>query len=113
MKRLTDDDLRRLLLQVHVHANYCYGTYRPCGEHHAHDDSCGARPLVCGKPEDPNARRLFAIISELLQRRAADPTAEERAALQTARDVASNSNFPEREKALAMLDRLVRDGDPL
>lgn len=113
MKQLTDDDLRRLLIRTHVHDDCCYGTYEPCGEHHAHDNACGARPLICRRPSDPDALVYFAVISELLSRRAHDPTTKERDVLSTVRDVVSDSdilewdNLDERTRAIALLDKLI------
>ena len=116
MKQLTDDDLQRLLIRTHVHDDYCYGTYEPCGEHHAHDNACGARPLICRRPSDPDAPAYFAVISELLARRGHDPTDKEREVLGTARDVVADSdilqwdNLDERTQAIALLDKLSGGG---
>ena len=112
-KSLDDDDLRQLLLRAHVHDDYCYGRYEPCGEHHAHDNTCGARSLICRRREDPDAALYFAVITELLSRRAHDPTTKERDVLRTVRDVVSDSdilqwdNLDERTQAVSMLDKLI------
>lgn len=123
MKQLDDEDLRRLLLRTHVHDDHCYGTYEPCGEHHAHDKSCGARPLICRRDADPDAALYFVVISELLSRRAIDLTNKEREVLRVVRDVVSDSDllqwnpdlddpelsnaFDERDRACALLDKLI------
>jgi len=47
------ESLDSLNRRAHVHTNNCYGQYRPCGEHHAHDMQCGDKPLLCGRREEP------------------------------------------------------------
>ena len=116
MKQLNDDDLRRLLICTHVHDDFCYGRYEPCGEHHVHDNTCGARSLICRHREGPDAAAYFAVISELLARRAHDPTTKERDVLRTVRDVVSDSdilqwdNLDERTQAIALIDKLSGGG---
>ena len=123
MKKFTDDDLRRLLLRTHVHDDYCYGRYEPCGEHHVHDNSCGARPLICRREADPDAASYFAVISELLKRRAFDLTDKECEIMRVVRDVVADSDllqwnpdladpelsnaFDERDRACALIDKLT------
>jgi hypothetical protein len=65
-------ELRRALQRrAHVHTDRCYGTYEPCGEHHAHDDQCGSRPLRCGLREDPDLVALLHYVIDLERRLAA------------------------------------------
>lgn len=120
---LDDDDLRQLLLRTHVHDDGCFGAYEPCGEQHAHDAACGARPLICHRDSDPDAAAYVAVISELLSRRAVDLTAKEREMLRVVRDVVSDSDllqwnpdlddpelsngFDERDRACTLLDKLI------
>lgn len=62
----TTQRLRRLANRAHVHADRCFGRYEPCGEHHMHDDTCGARPCVCGIAEDADLRWLLAEYTRIL-----------------------------------------------
>jgi hypothetical protein len=44
----------------------CYGWYEVCGEHHVHDDKCGARPLICCRRESgPELAALHAALAEV------------------------------------------------
>lgn len=64
-----EDALARLRARVHVHVGdgsgrtqphgTCYGSYEVCGEHHAHDEMCGGRRLVCGRDEDRDGIALL------------------------------------------------------
>lgn len=109
--RLTDDQWRELLRRAHVHHAGCYGRYEPCGEHHAHDDRCGGRPLVCGQRQD---ELLVAVLDELRDLREVVLPAEERATLVTARDVCSDSDvlewasYDQKVRAIGVLDRLIQ-----
>jgi len=113
--RLTDDQWRDLLRRAHVHHDGCYGRYEPCGEHHAHDDECGARPLCCGLREDAPLVVALDELRELRERRADALTDEEREALTTARDVCSDSDvldwdsYDQKNRAIAVLDRVLRE----
>ena len=62
--------LSRLRRRAHVHVVSCYGSYEPCGEHHAHDNKCGGRLVVCGRAEDVD---LLALLGEYDRLRAAPP----------------------------------------
>jgi hypothetical protein len=112
-ERLTDEDLSQLVTRMHMHNDGCYGLYQPCDKHHAHDNSCGARPLICRMREEPEAPAMLAALAELRTRRALDLTDDQRAALRTARDVASDADIlewdsvAERERFLAALDKLI------
>lgn len=57
---MTDAEIKRLRERSHVHDDYCYGQYEPCGEHHGHDDKCGGRPLLCRQREDKDLVALLA-----------------------------------------------------
>jgi hypothetical protein len=71
------DALARLRWRAHRHAGTgtgeaqprgsCYGSYEVCGEHHAHDDRCGGRNLICGQPEDMDAIALVEWIDAKLK----------------------------------------------
>lgn len=76
MTRITDSDLNSLFLRLHVHGDQCLGAYEPCGEHHRHDEHCGAYRRICGKPED---QAMFLAITELRERRARDRSLAEKA----------------------------------
>lgn len=44
----------------------CYGSYEVCGEHHAHDNKCGAHPLICHRRESgPELAALHAALAEV------------------------------------------------
>ena len=58
---MTDQELHRLRARAHVHTDACYGSYEPCGEHHAHSSTCGGRDRVCRMQED---RDLVALLAE-------------------------------------------------
>lgn len=60
MTRTPGEHLRLLETRAHVHTPGCYGTYEPCGEHHAHDNQCGSRPILCRQMEDPDLVWLLA-----------------------------------------------------
>lgn len=68
---MTEDQERRLRWRAHVHVGSargdvkqppgsCYGSYETCGEHHAHDDHCGIRRLVCFREQDADLAALLA-----------------------------------------------------
>lgn len=59
-ERITLEQLARLRRRAHVHEDRCFGRYEPCGEHHVHDDTCGACPLICRTSEDADLRALIA-----------------------------------------------------
>jgi hypothetical protein len=72
-----DDALARLRYRAHRHVGdasgrprppgpTCYGSYEPCGEHHAHDETCGSRYLICRRPDDPDAVALLEWIEARL-----------------------------------------------
>jgi hypothetical protein len=71
-----EDALARLRYRAHVHVGdgsgqqqphrSCYGSYETCGEHHAHDETCGSRTLICGRPEDQDAVALLEWIEARL-----------------------------------------------
>ncbi len=61
-KALTEEELRELRKRAHVHTDGCYGVYEPCGEHHAHDEHCGSRSLVCRMREDRLLVKLLSIV---------------------------------------------------
>ena len=58
---MTPDQLQHLRRRAHIHSDRCYGNYEPCGEHHAHDNTCGSRSLICFTRED---RDLCALIED-------------------------------------------------
>jgi hypothetical protein len=62
---ITDEQLQALRRRAHQHTSRCYGRYEPCGEHHAHDDKCGDRPLVCGQREEPELAMMLDEIDSL------------------------------------------------
>ena len=70
-----DDALKRVRARAHVHKGdgsgrpqplgSCYGEYETCGEHHAHDDTCGGRALICGRKEDRDLVAIVALVDRL------------------------------------------------
>lgn len=58
----TAQAIARLKAMAHVHQDACYGPYQPCDEHHQHDETCGARRLICHKEATPE---LVLALSEL------------------------------------------------
>lgn len=85
------DALARLRWRAHVHVGdpsggkqpwgSCYGSYESCGEHHAHDDRCGSRNVVCGRPEDRDAVALVERIDAMLAQ--FDPVSDQNVATET------------------------------
>ena len=57
---MTEAEIKKLRVRAHEHSEHCYGRYESCGEHHAHDDMCGGRSLVCQWREDKDLVQLLA-----------------------------------------------------
>jgi hypothetical protein len=65
-KLTLQEALKNLKRRAHVHTDICYGSYRPCGEHHAHDMQCGGKPLWCREREEPELIILLEEYQRLL-----------------------------------------------
>jgi formate-dependent nitrite reductase cytochrome c552 subunit len=57
--------VERVRRRAHVHTDRCYGPYEPCGEHHAHDATCGCRPLCCRLANEPDLVEVIAALDEV------------------------------------------------
>lgn len=58
----------RLRRGAHVHSDFCFDGYQPCGEHHVHDNTCGSRPLLCRQREDKDLVEVLAAVDAVIAR---------------------------------------------
>lgn len=59
------DPIADIRARAHVHDEYCFGPYVPCGEHHVHDDLCGSRRMYCRRQEEPGLVEFVEYVDQL------------------------------------------------